>query len=140
LIAVLDAALAQVPDEFRRGYPVLVRLEGAGASKALLAHRLGRFPSRRFAINTAWLACTLTAIDLIAWTQTILLTDQPELARAEPKTLRYRLRSGGPTDTPRCQRCEPAQQRAGRGADDHITRIVHAGVDASKRDERRRGP
>jgi hypothetical protein len=222
LIAVLDAALAQVADEFRHGYPVLVRLDGAGASKALLAHirglresgvhaefsigwavserehdavaalpakawtpaididgdpresaavaeltgllpaamftdypqgmhvivrrerphpgaqldlieerdgwrytcfatdtpagqhawldarhrsharvedrircgkdtGLGRFPSKRFAINTAWLACTLTAIDLIAWTQTILLTDQPELARAEPKTLRYRL-------------------------------------------------
>jgi hypothetical protein len=33
----------------------------------------------------------LTAIDLIAWTQTILLHDDPALARAEPKTLRYRL-------------------------------------------------
>jgi hypothetical protein len=41
LIAVLDAALAQVPDEFRHGYPVLVRLDGAGASKALLAHIRG---------------------------------------------------------------------------------------------------
>jgi hypothetical protein len=46
---------------------------------------LGRFPSRQFAINQAWLACTLTAIDLIAWTQTILLHDDPALARAEPK-------------------------------------------------------
>jgi hypothetical protein len=52
---------------------------------------LGRFPSKQFAINAAWLACTLTAIDLIAWTQTILLHDQPALAKAEPKTLRYRL-------------------------------------------------
>jgi hypothetical protein len=52
---------------------------------------LGRFPSRKFAINQAWLACALTAIDLIAWTQTTLLADQPELANAEPKTLRYRL-------------------------------------------------
>ena len=222
LIAVLDAALAQIPDEFRHGYPMLVRLDGAGASKALLAHirslhehgvhaefsigwavgerehtaiatlpakawtpaidiagdpresaavaeltgllpapmfgdypagmriivrrerphpgaqldlieerdgwrytcfatdtpagqhawldarhrsharvedrircgkdtGLGRFPSRQFAINQAWLACALTAIDLIAWTQTTLLADQPELANAEPKTLRYRL-------------------------------------------------
>ena len=31
------------------------------------------------------------AIDLIAWAQTILLHDQPDLAKAEPKTLRYRL-------------------------------------------------
>jgi hypothetical protein len=52
---------------------------------------LGRFPSKVFAINTAWLACALMAIDLIAWTQTILLHDQPALAKAEPKTLRYRL-------------------------------------------------
>ena len=33
----------------------------------------------------------LLAVDLLAWTQTLLLTDQPDLARAEPKTLRYRL-------------------------------------------------
>jgi hypothetical protein len=48
-------------------------------------------PSRQFAINAAWLACALTAIDLLAWTQTILLHDQPALAKAEPKKLRYRL-------------------------------------------------
>jgi hypothetical protein len=41
LIAVLDAALAQIPDEFRHGYPTLVRTDGAGASKALLAHTRG---------------------------------------------------------------------------------------------------
>jgi hypothetical protein len=50
-----------------------------------------RMPSKRFPINAAWLACVLTAIDLIAWTQTILLHDNPDLARAEPKTLPYRL-------------------------------------------------
>lgn len=33
----------------------------------------------------------LLAADLIAWTQTLLLADHPDLARAEPKTLRYRL-------------------------------------------------
>ncbi len=54
-------------------------------------HRPGRFPSRQFAINQAWLTCVLSAIDLIAWTQTILIHDQPALAKAEPKTLRYRL-------------------------------------------------
>src|SRR5262249_12030620 len=222
LIAVLDQALVQIPDEFRHGYPILVRLDGAGASKALLAHLralreqgvhteftvgwalterehtaiaalparawtpaidadadpregaqvaeltgllppamfadypdgmriivrrerphpgaqldlfeerdgwrytcfatdtptgqhawldarhrsharvedrircgkhtgLGRFPPRRFALNQAWLTCARVAIDLIAGTQTILLADQPTLANAEPKTLRYRL-------------------------------------------------
>ena len=29
-IAVLDQALAQIPDEFRHGYPILVRADGAG--------------------------------------------------------------------------------------------------------------
>jgi Transposase DDE domain group 1 len=221
-IDVLNQALAQVPDEFRHGYPVLVRCDGAGASKAFLAHirglrdagvhtefsvgwavtdrehaaiaalpetawtpaidadadprdgaqvaeltgllppamfadypdgmrivtrrerphpgaqldlfeerdgwrytcfatdtpvgqhawldarhrsharvedrirtgkdtGLGRFPSRQFAINQAWLACVLIAIDLLTWAQSILLHDQPDLTRAEPKALRYRL-------------------------------------------------
>ena len=51
---------------------------------------LGRFPSRDFAINTAWLTAVLIAADLIAWTQSMLLHDTA-LAKAEPKTLRYRL-------------------------------------------------
>jgi hypothetical protein len=50
---------------------------------------LGRFPSRHFAINAAWLELALTACDLIAWTQTTLL--HGELAICEPKALRYRL-------------------------------------------------
>jgi hypothetical protein len=50
---------------------------------------LGRFPSRMFAINSVWLELALTACDMIAWTQTTLL--HGELARCEPKTLRYRL-------------------------------------------------
>lgn len=49
----------------------------------------GRFPSRLFAINAAWLELALTGIDLIAWTQHLLLDG--ELAAAEPKKLRYRL-------------------------------------------------
>jgi hypothetical protein len=49
----------------------------------------GRFPSRAFAINQAWLELALAAQDLLAWTRILLL--QGELALAEPKTLRYRL-------------------------------------------------
>jgi hypothetical protein len=40
-IAVLDAALAQIPDTHRHGVPVLVRADGAGCSKAFLAHIRG---------------------------------------------------------------------------------------------------
>jgi hypothetical protein len=49
----------------------------------------GRFPSREFAINQAWLELALTGIDLTAWLATLLL--EGELAHAEPKKLRYRL-------------------------------------------------
>ncbi|WP_459650433.1 IS1380 family transposase [Kitasatospora sp. Ki12] len=49
----------------------------------------GRSPSRRFAINQAWLELSLTAIDLLAWTRTLLLDG--ELATGEPKKLRHRL-------------------------------------------------
>jgi Transposase DDE domain group 1 len=49
----------------------------------------GHFPSREFTINAAWLELALTAIDLLAWTQHLLLDG--DLAVAEPKKLRYRL-------------------------------------------------
>jgi hypothetical protein len=49
----------------------------------------GRFPSRVFTLNAAWLELALTGIDLLTWTQHLLLDG--ELALAEPKKLRYRL-------------------------------------------------
>lgn len=49
----------------------------------------GRFPSRQFGINQAWLELALVGIDLLAWTRTLLLDE--EHALAEPKKLRYRL-------------------------------------------------
>lgn len=50
---------------------------------------LDHLPSRQFAINAAWVELTLIACDLLAWTQTTLLDG--DLAKAEPRTLRYRL-------------------------------------------------
>jgi hypothetical protein len=52
---------------------------------------LDRFPSRQFSINAAWLTAVMLAVDLLSWTQTILLHDIAPLVKAEPKTLRYRL-------------------------------------------------
>ncbi len=49
---------------------------------------LGRFPSHDFAINTAWLTAAMTAAVLLAWLK--LLALDGHLAKAEPKTLRYR--------------------------------------------------
>ena len=48
-------------------------------------------PSRHEQINAVWLELALIAADLLALTQSMLLLDEPDLARAEPKTLRYRL-------------------------------------------------
>ena len=50
---------------------------------------LANLPFRDFEHNKVWLALVMLAHDLIAWTQTLLLTG--ELARCEPKRLRYRL-------------------------------------------------
>ena len=50
---------------------------------------LRNLPFRDFAANQAWLELVLIAQDLLCWAQTLLLDG--ELARCEPKRLRYRL-------------------------------------------------
>ena len=50
---------------------------------------LSKLPFRDFQMNQLWLYLVLIAHDLIRWTQALLLTG--ELAKAEPKRLRYRL-------------------------------------------------
>ena len=50
---------------------------------------IGKFPSTSLAMNKAWQAAALTAAALLAWLK--LLALDGSLARAEPKTLRYRL-------------------------------------------------
>jgi hypothetical protein len=50
---------------------------------------IGKFPSHDFAVNSAWLAVSLTAATLLAWLKQLALDG--DLARAEPKTLRYRV-------------------------------------------------
>jgi len=49
---------------------------------------VGRFPSREYAINEAWLIATSIAADLIAWLRLLALPE--ELRSCEPKALRYR--------------------------------------------------
>ena len=52
---------------------------------------LGRFPSREFKINQAWLMAVMVAADLVAWTRLLALVGDAEvLASCEPKALRYR--------------------------------------------------
>jgi len=50
---------------------------------------LAKFPFKKFAHNEVWLEIVMLAHDLIVWTQALCLDG--ELAKAEPKRLRYRL-------------------------------------------------
>ena len=50
---------------------------------------IGRFPSHGYAFNQAWLTAAMIAQILLAWLK--LLALDGDLAKAEPKTLRYRV-------------------------------------------------
>ncbi len=50
---------------------------------------LGHFPSRDYGLNKAWLDASMTACILLSWLRHLALGDK--LAKAEPKTLRYRI-------------------------------------------------
>jgi hypothetical protein len=55
---------------------------------------MGKFPSTSLAMNKAWLAAALTAAILLAWLKLLALDGR--LAKAEPKTVRYRIRKDHP--------------------------------------------
>lgn len=42
-------------------------------------------------MNAAWVLAATIATDLDAWTRLLLLHDEPELAAAEPETIRMKL-------------------------------------------------
>jgi len=50
---------------------------------------LGHMPSRDYQVNTAWCQAASIACDLLAWLR--LLALDGDLAKAEPKTLRYKI-------------------------------------------------
>ncbi len=50
---------------------------------------LSKFPFKAFQLNEVWLEIVALAHDLLVWTQALILDG--ELAKAEPKRLRYRL-------------------------------------------------
>ncbi len=52
---------------------------------------LRNLPCRAAPENHAWLECVLAAADLVAWSKLICFADQPDLARCEIATFRYRI-------------------------------------------------
>ncbi len=71
-------------------YPEALQ-RGRGRAEKLIcdlkATGLSNLPSADFAINEAWVTVALMAHDLLAWTRLVALDG--DLARAEPKRLRY---------------------------------------------------
>jgi hypothetical protein len=82
----------------------------------------GRFPSRVFAINAAWLQLALTGIDLLAWTQ--LLRLDGDLATAEPKKTALPTPARRRPDHPR-QPTHPATHRRNLALGNHSGHRVH---------------
>jgi hypothetical protein len=78
-----DPDLAALEVRHRQRARVEDRIRGAKATG------LRNLPFDLWRRNAVWLELVLTAQDLTAWAQTLLLDG--ELALAEPKTLRYRL-------------------------------------------------
>jgi Transposase DDE domain group 1 len=59
--------------------------------KAIKRVGLGLLPSKSWQLNVAWVLAAALAADLDAWTRLLLLHDEPELAAAEPETIRRKL-------------------------------------------------
>ena len=59
------------------------------AQKAGKDTGLGHFPSRDYGLNKAWLDASMTACILLSWLRHLALDGK--LAKAEPKSLRYRV-------------------------------------------------
>jgi hypothetical protein len=59
--------------------------------KAIKRAGLGLLPSKSWQLNAAWALAATIAADLDAWTRLLLLHDEPELAKAEPETIRMKL-------------------------------------------------
>ena len=81
-----------ITDQTDRDIAYLEALQrGRGRAEKLICDLkntgLTNFPSAGMAINTAWLTTALIAHDLLAWTRLVALDG--DLARAEPKRLRY---------------------------------------------------
>jgi hypothetical protein len=81
--------VTDLPDDDVAYLEALYRGRGRAERHICDAKTLGlaNLPSASFAINQAWLQVALIAQDLLAWTR--LLTLDSDLARAEPKRLRY---------------------------------------------------
>ena len=80
---------------------------------------IGRFPSQAMAMNKAWFTAALIAAALLAWLK--LLALDGSLARAEPKTLRYKILHAAARITRRARRRQLKIQASWPWAHDIVT-------------------
>ncbi len=80
---------------------------------------IGRYPSQAMAMNKAWFAAALIAAALLAWLR--LLALDGALAKAEPKTLRYRILHAAARITRGARRRHLKIQASWPWADDIVT-------------------
>ncbi|WP_256340436.1 transposase [Streptomyces sp. 2231.1] len=59
--------------------------------KAIKRVGLGLLPSKSWQLNAAWVLAATIAADIDAWIRLLVLRDEPELATAEPETIRMKL-------------------------------------------------
>jgi hypothetical protein len=59
--------------------------------KAIKQVGLGLLPSKSWQLNAAWVLAAALDTDLDAWTRLLLLHEEPDLAKAEPETIRMKL-------------------------------------------------
>jgi hypothetical protein len=120
---VLDQALAQIPDPYRHGHPILIRADGAGCSKAFLAHvRSLHEQGVNCEFSVGWTITerehtAIAALDATDWTPVVDTDGQPRpLDKAAVAEITGLLPSQALADYPTGTRVNVRRERPHPGA------------------------
>ncbi|WP_229706651.1 IS1380 family transposase [Micromonospora sonchi] len=94
IVATNITRIARVPGSHQPQWLDALHRAHAGVEDQVRAGKamgLRNLPSKTWTVNRGWVLAANIATDLTAWTRLLGLHDQPDLAHAEPDTLRYRL-------------------------------------------------
>jgi hypothetical protein len=94
IVATNINRIHQVPGSHHPQFLDVLHRAHAGVEDRVRTNKamgLRNLPSKSWTVNRGWVLTCNIAADLAAWTRLLGLHDQPDLAHAEPDTLRYRL-------------------------------------------------
>jgi hypothetical protein len=94
IVATNITRLAGVPGSHQPQWLDALHRAHAGVEDKVRTNKamgLRNLPSKDWTVNQGWILAANIAADLDAWTRLLGLHDQPDLAHAEPDTLRYRI-------------------------------------------------